>query len=286
MKNISNLDIKRHKLGLHKEASVFAVLDIYKASGYKTKLELIAVITVLTHTEKTYSEVLDFIYKLEKVESTDSLISKLSKQELDAAILVTKERKELFQPTSETPTNEPDNETPVSKNQQYLKAYKIPVILAGILMVFVFGISFLSKTNAVPTIHQKPENTIYLKDNEGHKFIDIIINNKSNTFLLDTGASTTLISNDFINDLVTDGFINRDSNYLGYTSVLIADGTKVRGEVWQLPSISIGQIKLYDIHVIALKNIDNSNFLLGMSTLKKLGNYTIIPNDNKILIKN
>jgi hypothetical protein len=60
MKNTTTLDFKRHKLGLHKEVSVFAILDIYKASGIKIKLELLAVITVLRHTERTYDEALKY----------------------------------------------------------------------------------------------------------------------------------------------------------------------------------------------------------------------------------
>ena len=35
MKNTTNLDVKRHRLGLQKDVSVFAILDIYKAAGYK-----------------------------------------------------------------------------------------------------------------------------------------------------------------------------------------------------------------------------------------------------------
>jgi len=286
MKNITNLDIKRHKLGLHKEASVFAILDIYKASGYKLKLELLAVITVLTHTEKTYSEVLNFIYKLEKVDSTESLLSKLSNKELDVAILVAKERKALLQQQIEPPANNQDSETPVSKNRQYLKNYKTPVIFISIFILFVISISFFSKTNAVPSIQKKPENIIYLKDNQGHKFIDVIINNTTSSFLLDTGASTTLISENYINQLISDGFIVKNSNYLGLVNVKIADGSKVIGAVWRLPFIKIGEIKLLDVEVIALENIDSSEYLLGMSTLKKLGNYTIVPNENKIIIKN
>ena len=125
MKNTTNLDVKRHRLGLHKEVSVFAVLDIYKASGYKTKMELVAVITVLTHTEKTYDEALNFIYKLEKVESTESLISKLSKQELEAAVLIAKERQAITEPKNEVAINESDIETPVAETPTFFKIFPV-----------------------------------------------------------------------------------------------------------------------------------------------------------------
>ncbi len=293
MKNTTNLDIKRHKLGLHKEASVFAVLDIYKASGYKKKLELIAIIIVLTHTEKTYNEVLNFIYKLEKVESTESLISKLSKQELEAAVLIAKERQSIAGPKNEVAINESVVKTPVVATPTFFKIYRNQFIIAVVFIAFVFSVAFLSKStaeNIIPSkpkqVVIKPQKVIYLKDIQGHKFIKAIINNSTAIFLLDTGASMTLISDDFLNKLINDGFISRENNYLGMDKFIIANGSVVKGEIWQLPSITIGEITLFDIKVVALKKINNSGFLLGMSTLKKLGDYTIIPNENKILVKN
>ena len=293
MKNTTNLDVKRHRLGLHKEASVFAVLDIYKASGYKTKLELIAVITVLTHTEKTYDEALNFIYKLEKVESTESLISKLYKQEIEAAVLIAKERQCIAGPKNEVAINEPDTETPVTEILTFLKIYRNQLVIAGVFIAFVLSISLLTKSAAEPIISpkpkeavEKPQKVIYLEDIQGHKFVKTIINNTTAIFLLDTGASTTLISDNFLNELINEGFISRENNYLGIDKYTIANGSTVKGETWQLPSITIGEITLYDIKVVALKKINNSGFLLGMSTLKKLGDYTIVPNENKILVKN
>jgi clan AA aspartic protease (TIGR02281 family) len=294
MKNVTNLDVKRHKLGLHKEASVFAILDIYKASGYKTKLELIAVITVLTHTEKTYSDALNFIYKLEKVENTETLISKLSKQVLEAKVLVAKQRQAIeLETINEAANKDSSVETPDSETPSFLKIYRNQLITASVFIAFVFSVTFFSKSTAEPIITskpreaiEKPQKVIYLEDIKGHKFVKTIINKATAIFLLDTGASMTLISDNFLNELLNDGFISRENNYLGIDKFTIANGSIVKGEIWQLPSIKIGEIILYDIKVVALKNINNSGFLLGMSTLKELGNYTIVPNDNKILVRN
>ena len=293
MKNVTNLDVKRHKLGLHKEASVFTVLDIYKASGYKTKLELIAVITVLKHTEKTYTEALNLIYKTEKVENTEALLSKLSKHEIETAILVAKERQAMEVLKNEVSNNDSDTKTPVSETPTFLKIYRNQLVIAGVFIAFVFSIAFLSKSTAEPIILplpkeavEKPQKVIYLEDVQGHKFIKAIINDAEVIFMLDTGASTTLISDDFLNKLINDSFITRENNYLGMDKYTIANGSIVNGETWQLPSISIGEITLYDIKVVALKKINKSGFLLGMSTLKKLGNYTIVPNENIIIVKN
>jgi clan AA aspartic protease (TIGR02281 family) len=293
MKNTTTLDFKRHKLGLLKEASVFAVLDIYKSSGIKIKLELLGVITVLTHTERTYDEALKFIYKLEKVDNTESLISKLSKKELEAAVLIAKERQEIIEPKIEVTNNHFDDKTPVAKTPSFLKNYRSQLIIAGIFIAFVFTVIFLSQSSVEPIVTntpkvtvEKPEKIIYLDDIQGNKFIKTFINNREAVFLLDTGASTTLISDDFLNELIKDNFVSHKKNYLGTKNFIMANGTLVKAQVWQLPSLTVGEIKLYNINVSVLKSINNSGFLLGMSTLKELGNYVIVPNENKILVKN
>lgn len=161
------------------------------------------------------------------------------------------------------------------------------LIIVGILSIFrndpeQTPNTAIVSTNTVPNVEDK---FISLIDENGHKFVNIYINNSSSRFLLDTGASTTLISYSYLNQLIKDGFINKKSNFIGAGRFTIADGSTVRGELWNLPIITIGKIKLENIEVVALENIDSSGYLLGMSTLKKLGNYTIVPNENKIIIK-
>ena len=92
MKNITNLDIKRQRVGLTKELSTFAVVEVYKKSPMKTKLEIIGLVEVLKHTEKNYREALDLIFKLEKVKDVSGIISKLSKQKLEAKVVSDVER--------------------------------------------------------------------------------------------------------------------------------------------------------------------------------------------------
>jgi clan AA aspartic protease (TIGR02281 family) len=167
------------------------------------------------------------------------------------------------------------------------------LIIAGIFIAFVFTVIFLSQSSVEPIVTntpkvtvEKPEKIIYLDDIQGNKFIKTFINNREAVFLLDTGASTTLISDDFLNDLIKDNFVSHKKNYLGTKNFIMANGTLVKAQVWQLPSLTVGEIKLYNINVSVLKSINNSGFLLGMSTLKELGNYVIVPNENKILVKN
>lgn len=286
MKNITNLDVKRHKLGLHKEATIFSVLNIYKESGYKIKLELLSIITVLSHTEKTYKEVINYIFKLEKVDSIEELYRKLSKNELESKILISKERTIIANNNVEH-----NNESKNLKVQKPNKRNNLAILFFSGIAFLVVSIVLLSKNTeevkqAPPVeIVELNNKEIVLKDVQGHKFVDVTINSITNTYLLDTGASSTLISVDFINELIKEGFVSRQDDFLGSNYFQIADGTKVKGDIWNLPYVTIGGIKLENVHVVSIKNIRSSDFLLGMSTLKKLGNYTIVPNQNKIIIK-
>ena len=107
MKNITNLDIKRQRVGLAKELSAFAVVGVYKKATMKTKLELIGLIEVLKHTEKNYNEALGLIFKLEKVNESTQLISILSKNHLEAKVLSGVERLAMA-PKTPPKTNKKD----------------------------------------------------------------------------------------------------------------------------------------------------------------------------------
>lgn len=296
MNNISNLDFKRHQLGLVKDLSVFSILEHYKKLGFKNKLECIAIITVIKSIESNYQEALRLIFKYEGVTDTESLLNKLNKLELESKIVIARE-KELQPPIPDDNSNlTVDDGNTNSSLSSFFNKNKFPVIGAFfVLVVISFFISNADNNDPPPSqvaisnpteVINKQEQFIPLEERDGHKHVKILINNSTATFLLDTGASTTLISYDFLNELIEEGFIVKESNFIGSGRFKIADGSSVKGEVWRLPFIRIGAIKLSDVEVVALQNIKSTDYLLGMSTLKKLGNYTIVPNENKIIIKN
>ena len=87
MRNISNLDVKRKKLGYTSEITAFKGLEIYRKSGIKKKLELVSLISVLKYQEKNFDELALLILKFEKVKKIEKLISKYSKMELNTILL-------------------------------------------------------------------------------------------------------------------------------------------------------------------------------------------------------
>lgn len=285
MKNITNLDIKRQRVGLTKELSAFAVVGVYKTASMKTKLELIGLVEVLKHTEKNYHEALDLIFKLEKVKDVSGIISKLSKQKLDAKVLSDLER--LAMAPKPTPkTNKKD--IPEIEEPSYYQKHKKNILLMsgflGILMLFfIIKPSKINKPD-VTIVKAKQETFIRLTPRNGHKYIYTSINGISTTFMLDTGASISTISESYLNKHIRSEFINRSSNFIRKGIYFIANGESVVAEVWQLPSMRLGSKTIYNIEVAVMPGIDDNGFLLGMSTINKLGNPKIDLANNKIII--
>ena len=285
MKNITNLDIKRQRVGLTKELSAFAVVGVYKKASMKTKLELIGLVEVLKHTEKNYHEALDLIFKLEKVKDVSGIISKLSKQKLDAKVLSDLER--LAMAPKPTPkTNKKD--IPKIEEPSYYQKHKKNILLMsgflGILMLFfIIKPSKINKPD-VTIVKAKQETFIRLTPRNGHKYIYTSINGISTTFMLDTGASISTISESYLNKHIRSKFINRSSHFIRKGIYYIANGESVVAEVWQLPSMRLGSKTIYNIEVAVMPGIDDNGFLLGMSTINKLGNPKIDLANNKIII--
>ena len=73
--------------------------------------------------------------------------------------------------------------------------------------------------------------------------------------------------------------------FIQFTEFSIANGDKVMGEIWRVPKIKLGSITLYDVQIAVISD-ENGPFLLGQSTLRKLGDYAIFPEKSKIVIYN
>jgi clan AA aspartic protease (TIGR02281 family) len=271
-------------LGLTKELSSLALLGLYKKASSKVKLEMLALIEVLKHTEKTSQEAITLIYKLERVPDSMSLISKLSKLQLDAKVLAATER--MAMAPKQTPKASPKTIQPPVATFSFFEKYKTPILsVAGVLTMWILIVIFSPSKSVIPIPKIKREIVIRLVPQQGHKFVSTRINDVLTSFLLDTGASTTTVSIAYLNTHIRSGFINRNSHYLRKRRYRTANGEAVIAEVWQLPSMTIGPKTIYNVEVAAIEGIDDSGFLLGMSTINKLGKPTIDLANNKIVIK-
>lgn len=288
MKNITNLDIKRQRVGLTKELSAFAVVGVYKKSPMKTKLEIIGLVEVLKHTEKNYREALDLIFKLEKVKDVSGIISKLSKQKLEAKVVSDVERLAMIP----KPAPKPEKNLVIPNDQlSYFKKNKLSVIVlssfASLFLIFlIFNTN--SGTSQNEGIHTKKnydkETFISLSPKFGHKYVHTTINGISTTFMLDTGASSSTVSQTYLNRHIRSGFVNRHTHFIRNGDYITANGDVVNAEVWQLPSMTMGPKTIYNVEIAVMPGIEETGFLLGMSTINKLGKPKIDLTNNKIII--
>lgn len=288
MKNISNLDIKRHRLGLTKELSAFAIIGVYKASSIKTKLELIGLIEVLKLTETSYREGLALIFKLEKVVDASGLITKLSKQHLEAKVLSDRERLAMAPKTTPRAIPKAVVKKPVSpspKKTTYFQRHKTTILfMSGFMGILMLLLTFSPSNSTQSRNNYNKGSIIELTPKYGHKYVYTRINEMSTTFLLDTGASTTVVSKTFLNKHVNSGFIKRRLHFLRNENYTTANGAIVNAEVWKLPSMTIGPKTIYNVEIAVMSGVEEDGFLLGMSTINKLGDPTIDLTNNKIII--
>ena len=127
--------------------------------------------------------------------------------------------------------------------------------------------------------------TILLNKKGVHNYANITIGNIKQEFMLDTGASITTVSADFIKKLLRSGYLKPEIHFIQFTEFAIANGDKVNGEIWRVPKIKLGSITIYDVQIAVISD-ENGPFLLGQSTLRKLGDYAIFPEKSKIVIYN
>jgi predicted aspartyl protease len=133
-------------------------------------------------------------------------------------------------------------------------------------------------------VPKKNDDVINLKGTENQKIIEIKISDKTYDFILDTGATISLISKNIINNLLENGIITT-RNYLGKDYIQTADGKKQLVEFWNIPSIIIDGKKINDVDFTVLEGV-NIKPLLGMNILNKLNIYKIDLENYKIYFKN
>lgn len=133
-------------------------------------------------------------------------------------------------------------------------------------------------------VPKKNDHVINLKGTEYQKIIEIKIADKTYDFILDTGATISLISKNIINNLLENGIITT-RNYLGKDYMQTADGKKHLVEFWNVPSIIIDGKKVYDVDFTVMDG-NNIKPLLGMNILNKLNIYKIDLENYKIYLKN
>lgn len=285
MEKITNLDIKRSKIGLLPELSPIKIIGVYRNSSLKSKFEIISLIEILKNRESNYKEAFDLILRHEKVGNLQELVSNLSRQKLEASVI---EGVNRAQNSADGPDEQPNTNVEPTSPKSRTKYYLVGSI-AVILLLIVF--KFPTKNSSIPEQETSEISTttessyINLESRDGHKWVYIRVNGIGTRLLLDTGASTVLVSSDYIKRHLATGFLSRSIHYQGKELYTIANGDIVMGEMWIVPSLKIGNEIIENVNFSSLDNIDENSFLLGMSVLNKLGKASIDLQNNRIEIK-
>jgi predicted aspartyl protease len=162
------------------------------------------------------------------------------------------------------------------------------IIVLYFLVQLISSIDFESKKKQLVEFKDKIETnitskTIRLTKKGGQNYVLITIDGVKQNFLLDTGASMSTVPSYFIEGLIKKGYLTPEIHFIKYEQFRIADGNTVEGAIWRIPKIKIGSETIYNVEFSSVSS-ENTPFLLGMSTLERLGNYSIVPNENKIII--
>tara|TARA_B100002052_G_scaffold176089_1_gene160222 strand:- start:2435 stop:3274 length:840 start_codon:yes stop_codon:yes gene_type:complete len=277
MKNITNLDIKRQNLGLSDALNSYDILFLYKKSSAKKKFEIISVIEVLKFNEKKYSEALNLIFKLEKVNSVEELSKKISKADIEIKNFQNASKRKILKNNKTKKTSESDKFfESFAKNKFY--------IFSGIVVfIIILSIAIPEKTTSIQSDKKvvKTNNIINLSTENGQKYINASINGNSKKFLLDTGASDILIPQTYLNQLRRSGYLSRNIHFKFNKNYMTASGDLVQAEVWNVPMLQVGKFKIYNVEVASM---DDGSYLFGMSAIEKLGKVSIDLESSRIVI--
>lgn len=182
----------------------------------------------------------------------------------------------------------------IKRKENLLKLFKSILLYLLVIGLFCFllfiisNIDFNAKKKQFTDFKDQVETTltsktIRLTNSGGQNYALLTIDGIKQNFLLDTGASMSTVPSYFINQLIDKGYITPEIHFIKYEQFRIADGNTIEGGIWRIPKIKIGNEIIYNVEFSSVAS-ENTPFLLGMSTLERLGNYSIVPNENKIII--
>lgn len=121
--------------------------------------------------------------------------------------------------------------------------------------------------------HQDQTGSITLVQNrQGHYVLDGLINEQQVTFMLDTGATSTVVPQHIAEQIgLTRGYASQVSTANGVISVYST----------QIKSLSLGALTLYDLSAQINPYMDDDTVLLGMNVLRQ---FKLVQQGNELTI--
>lgn len=132
------------------------------------------------------------------------------------------------------------------------------------------------------TVSQKSTSIINLYGEKNQKKILVEISNKKYEFILDTGATISVINRDLLLELISKKV---DIHFISDGYAKLADGKSMKIEYWKVSFLKV-DTKTFDNFVFSVIDKKNTPLLLGMDFLDKLNIWKIDLENNKIFLKN
>lgn len=157
---------------------------------------------------------------------------------------------------------------------------KLQNIAIWLLIIFVGTIIYNNKSllnNFVPYIANTSQNgkIEIQKSSDNHFYLMAKVNGKNVIFLIDTGATTTTLTE---KDAKRIGI---NLNDLKYNQIIqTANGTSFSADA-KIENFEVGNFRINDFWILVNKNL-SENSLLGMNFLKKLKGYEVF--NNKMIL--
>jgi len=146
-------------------------------------------------------------------------------------------------------------------------------IILFVIVLYSFRYEFGDVKNRVSTelfpskaVIKNHEQIIIAISADGHFYINLKVNNKNIRFMIDTGASETVIDKKIAKD------IGIDFGNIYYDKIFKTANGQVRGASINIDEIDVSGMKFYNVEA-SITESDLSVPLLGMSFLKRFYKY-------------
>jgi hypothetical protein len=137
-------------------------------------------------------------------------------------------------------------------------------------------------SNSRDIIGDRDVDTVTIISVTGMHKVKIKIGAETRIWMIDSGASDLLISEEYAGRLKKQGVIN-ELNFIGEGVYSLADNRQVSCKRYKIDSLQIGHFTINNV-VIAYSR-DTKDFLLGKSLLNKFTEWTIDNKNNKLILR-
>ena len=142
-------------------------------------------------------------------------------------------------------------------------------------LLFVLSFIFVSEANSQTVIQlEKSVRGVYI--------IPCKVNGLNLKFIFDTGASSVIISESKVRDLLEKGYLT-ETDLFGISSLQIANGETVEGSLLKIRYLEIGGHKFQNVQAKIIQGEDVF-LLLGQSAIERLGKFQIDYSNNTLLL--